>query len=416
MLTDTKLKNLKPQDKLYKVSDRDGLYVAVLTSGTVSFRYDYRINGRRETLVIGQYGRDGISLAEAREELIAAKKLLKAGQSPAAAKRDGIKKIRGAETFAVHTDSYMKHVILADSTRAMKQAVIDRDILPVLGNKMMAEITTSMVRDLCDRIVERGGRATAVQSREIISSVYRHANDRGHGLFNPAADIKPSSIAIFKPRERTLTPEEIGLFFRTLDAIGAMGTMKMALKLVLITMVRKGEFTNATWDEIDFKKWTWTIPSDRMKGSRAHVIYLPKQAQDILVGLQMCAGGSEYLVPGRYNFRKPLSNAALNSLIDRTVKIINEDGEHIQGFTVHDMRRTASTLLHEAGYPSDWIEKALAHEQKGVRAVYNKAEYARQRAYMLQQWADMIDSWINGEHTDLIPFSPSKFEKWMAGE
>ncbi|EPD3765087.1 tyrosine-type recombinase/integrase [Escherichia coli] len=416
MLTDTKLKNLKPQDKLYKVSDRDGLYVAVLTSGTVSFRYDYRINGRRETLVIGQYGRDGISLAEAREELIAAKKLLKAGQSPAAAKRDGIKKIRGAETFAVHTDSYMKHVILADSTRAMKQAVIDRDILPVLGNKMMAEITTSMVRDLCDRIVERGGRATAVQAREIISSVYRHANDRGHGLFNPAADIKPSSIAIFKPRERTQTPEEIGLFFRTLDAIGAMGTMKMALKLVLITMVRKGEFTNATWDEIDFKKWTWTIPSDRMKGSRAHVIYLPKQAQDILVGLQMCAGGSEYLVPGRYNFRKPLSNAALNSLIDRTVKIINEDGEHIQGFTVHDMRRTASTLLHEAGYPSDWIEKALAHEQKGVRAVYNKAEYARQRAYMLQQWADMIDSWINGEHTDLIPFSPSKFEKWMAGE
>lgn len=413
MLTDTKLKNLKPQDKLYKVSDRDGLYVAVLTSGTVSFRYDYRINGRRETLVIGQYGRDGISLAEAREELIAAKKLLKAGQSPAAAKRDGIKKIRGAETFAVHTDSYMKHVILADSTRAMKQAVIDRDILPVLGNKMMAEITTSMVRDLCDRIVERGGRATAVQAREIISSVYRHANDRGHGLFNPAADIKPSSIAIFKPRERTLTPEEIGLFFRTLDAIGAMGTMKMALKLVLITMVRKGEFTNATWDEIDFKKWTWTIPSDRMKGSRAHVIYLPKQAQDILVGLQMCAGGSEYLVPGRYNFRKPLSNVALNSLIDRTVKIINEDGEHIQGFTVHDMRRTASTLLHEAGYPSDWIEKALAHEQKGVRAVYNKAEYARQRAYMLQQWADMIDSWINGEHTDLIPFSPSKFERWM---
>ncbi len=416
MLTDTKLKNLKPQDKLYKVSDRDGLYVAVLTSGTVSFRYDYRINGRRETLVIGQYGRDGISLAEAREELIAAKKLLKAGQSPAAAKRDGIKKIRGAETFAVHTDSYMKHVILAESTRAMKQAVIDRDILPVLGNKMMAEITTSMVRDLCDRIVERGGRATAVQAREIISSVYRHANDRGHGLFNPAADIKPSSIAIFKPRERTLTPEEIGLFFRTLDAIGAMGTMKMALKLVLITMVRKGEFTNATWDEIDFKKWTWTIPSDRMKGSRAHVIYLPKQAQDILVGLQMCAGGSEYLVPGRYNFRKPLSNAALNSLIDRTVKIINEDGENIQDFTVHDMRRTASTLLHEAGYPSDWIEKALAHEQKGVRAVYNKAEYARQRAYMLQQWSDMIDSWINGEHTDLIPFSTSKFEKWMAGE
>lgn len=416
MLTDTKLKNLKPQDKLYKVSDRDGLYVAVLTSGSVSFRYDYRINGRRETLVIGQYGRDGISLAEAREELITAKKLLKAGQSPAAVKRDGIKKIRGAETFAVHTDAFMKHVTLADSTHSMKQSVIDRDILPVLGNKIMAEINTPMVRDLCDRIVERGGRATAVQAREIISSVYRYANDRGHALFNPAADIKPSSIAIFRPRERTLSPEEIGIFFRALDDIGAMGTMKMAIKLVLLTLVRKGEFTYATWDEIDFRKSTWTIPADRMKAKRAHVIYLPKQAQDLLVGLQMCAGGSEYLVPGRYNFRKPLSNAALNSLIDRTLAIINKDGEKIQDFTVHDLRRTASTLLHEADYPSDWIEKAQAHEQKGVRAVYNKAEYARQRAYMLQQWADMVDAWINGEHTDLVPFSPSKFEKWMEGK
>ncbi|MGV3930504.1 tyrosine-type recombinase/integrase [Citrobacter braakii] len=416
MLTDTKLKNLKPQDKLYKVSDRDGLYVAVLTSGSVSFRYDYRINGRRETLVIGQYGRDGISLAEAREELITAKKLLKAGQSPAAAKRDGIKKIRGAETFAVHTDAYMKHVTLADSTRAMKQSVIDRDILPVLGNKMMAEITTGVVRDLCDRIVARGGRSTAVQAREIISSIYRYANDRGHGLFNPAADIKPSSIAIFKPRERTLSPEEVGIFFRALNDFSAMGTLKMALKLVLLTLVRKSEFTLATWPEVDFRKSTWTIPADRMKAGREHIIYLSKQAHDLLVGLQMCAGGSEYLVPGRYNFRKPLSNAALNSLIDRAVAEINKDGEKIQDFTVHDLRRTASTLLHEADYPSDWIEKAQAHEQKGVRAVYNKAEYARQRTYMLQQWADMVDAWIAGENTDLVPFSPSKFERWMDGQ
>lgn len=395
------------------MSDRDGLYVAVLTSGSVSFRYDYRINGRRETLVIGQYGRDGISLAEAREELIAAKKLLKSGQSPAAAKRDGIKKIRGAETFEVHTDSYMKHVILADSTRAMKQAVIDRDIMPVLGNKMMAEITTSMVRDLCDRIVERGGRATAVQAREIISSIYRYANDRGHGLFNPASDIKASSIATFKPRERCLQPEEIGILFRALDTVSTFPTLRLAVRLILITMVRKSEFTNATWKEIDFKKWTWTIPAERMKGSRAHVIYLPRQAQDLMVGLQMCAGGSDYLLPGRYTSSKPLSNAALNSVIDRAVAAATDAGEAISDLTVHDLRRTASTLLHEAGYPSDWIEKALAHEQKGVRAVYNKAEYARQRAYMLQQWADMIDSWVNGEHADLVPFSPSKFEKWM---
>ncbi|EMN1613902.1 tyrosine-type recombinase/integrase [Klebsiella pneumoniae] len=413
MLTDTKLKNLKPQGKMYKVSDRDGLYVAVLISGTISFRYDYRINGRRETLVIGQYGRDGITLAEARDELIAAKKLLNAGQSPAAAKRDGIKRIRGAETFTVHTDAYMKHVVLADSTRAMKQSVIDRDILPVLGNKMMSEITTPMVRDLCDRIVERGGRATAVQAREIISSVYRYANDRGHGLFNPAADIKPLSIAKFEERERFLNPREIGIFFRALNDFSAMGTLKMAIKLVLITMVRKSEFVNAKWSEIDFHHRTWTIQAERMKKRKAHVIFLSDQAMDLLVGLNMCAGGSEYLVPGRYDIRKPLSNAALNSLIDRTVKSINDAGEPLQRFTVHDLRRTCSTNLHEADYPSDWIEMGQARTQKGTRGVYNKAKYAKPRAYMLQQWANMVDAWINGEHYDLVPFSPSAFEKWM---
>lgn len=413
MLTDTKLKNLKPQDKIYKVSDRDGLYVAVLTSGSVSFRYDYRINGRRETLVIGQYGRDGISLAEAREELIAAKKLLKSGQSPAAAKRDGIRRIRGEETFAAHTDAYMKHVTLADSTRQMKQAVIERDILPALGNKMMAEINTGMVRDLCDKIVGRGGRATALQARQIISSVYRHANDRGHGFFNPAAAINPSAIATFKPKDRSLTPEEIGTLFRALDNVGTMPTLKLAVKLVLITMVRKSEFTLATWKEIDFRKNTWSIPAERMKASRDHVIYLPRQAQDIMVGLQMCAGGSEYLVPGRFSSSKPLSNAALNSVIDRAVAQANRDGEVLESMAVHDLRRTGSTLLHEAGFPSDWIEKALAHEQRGVRAVYNKAEYADGRTYMLQQWADMIDAWIAGEHTDLVPFSPAKYERWM---
>lgn len=413
MLTDTKIKNLKPKEKIYKVTDREGLYVAVLVSGSVSFRYDYKINGRRETLVLGQYGPDGISLAEARQLLIDAKKLLKAGQSPAAAKRDGIRQLASAETFTVYTDAYMKYAPLADSTRAMKQAIIDRDILPAIGNKLMTEITTRVVRDLCDRIVERGGRATAVQVREIISSVYRHANDRGHGLFNPAADIKPSSIAMFKPRERTLSPEEIGTFFRALEEVGSMGTIKMAIRLVLLTLVRKTEFTYATWGEVNFKKWTWAIPADRMKAGRAHVIYLPKQAQDLLVGLQMCAGGSEYLVPGRYNFRKPLSHAALNSLISRTVQEINHDSERMQDFTVHDLRRTGSTLLHEAGFPSDWIEKALAHEQRGVRAVYNRAEYADGRKYMLQQWADMIDAWVAGEHYDLVPFSPANFESWL---
>ncbi|MFP5679233.1 tyrosine-type recombinase/integrase, partial [Salmonella sp. 741265107_PSA] len=104
---------------------------------------------------------------------------------------------------------------------------------------------------------------------------------------------------------------------------------------------------------------------------------------------------------------------ALNGVITTTVKVAQSQGKSLEHFTVHDMRRTASTLLHEAGYPSDWIEKCLAHEQKGVRAIYNKAKYAQQRAYMLQQWADMVDGWIAGTLVRLIPFSPSKYEEWL---
>ncbi|HHW9168888.1 TPA: tyrosine-type recombinase/integrase [Salmonella enterica] len=413
MLTDIQLKRLKPQEKIYKVTDRDGLYVAVSPTGTHSFRYDYRINGRRETLTIGQYGADGISLAEAREQLIAAKKLIKSGMSPAVKKRDGKNQIRNAETFANFTVSYMKRASLADSTRSMKQAVIDRDIIPFLGNKQMAEITPSMVRTLCDRIVDRGGNATAVQAREIISSVYTYAKNRGHDFKNPAQDIKASSIATFLPRDRTLSLPEISIFFNTLDTVAGIPTLKLALKLIFLTLVRKSEFTQATWNEVNFSTNEWTIPKGRMKGGRPHVVYLSRQACDLLVALQMCAGGSPYLLAGRYSINKPLSNAALNGVITTTVKVAQSQGKSLEHFTVHDMRRTASTLLHEAGYPSDWIEKCLAHEQKGVRAIYNKAKYAQQRAYMLQQWADMVDGWIAGMLVRLIPFSPSKYEEWL---
>lgn len=150
-------------------------------SSPFSERWDFFYVGflrRRETLTIGQYGADGISLAEAREQLIAAKKLLKSGVSPAMKKHYGKNQIRNAGTFANFTVSYMKRASLADSTRSMKQAVIDRDIIPFLGNKQMAEITPSMVRALCDRIMDRGGNATAVQGVRL-SVAFIHTRKTG---------------------------------------------------------------------------------------------------------------------------------------------------------------------------------------------------------------------------------------------
>ncbi|MBG2970812.1 tyrosine-type recombinase/integrase [Proteus mirabilis] len=394
MLTDTKLRSLKPQDKLYKVSDRDGLYVAVTKNGVISFRYDYRFNGRRETVTFGRYSADGITLAEARAELIEAKRLLNAGISPASKKRDGIESKKIGTVFKDYTVNFLNDAQYADSTRAMKEAIIEKEIYPVFGKLQLEEITTPRLRALCEKIKDRGAKATALQVREIVGSVFTYAIDRGYEISNPADAIKASSIGTFQARERAMSPKEIGILFRELENYSCYPTLKLAVKFVLLTLVRKSEFIHATWDEIDFKNRQWVIPKGRMKGRKEHVIYLSDQAMDILTGMKVCAMGSDYLMPGRYDIKKPLSNAALNNVIDGTVKRINEKGIEFEPVTVHDLRRTASTLLHEAGYNSDWIEKCLAHVQNGVRAVYNKAEYAEQRRKMLQEWADMVDEWI----------------------
>lgn len=163
---------------------------------------------------------------------------------------------------------------------------------------------------------------------------------------------------------------------------------------MLLTMVRKSEFIRAAWDEVSFSDAVWTIPAERMKAGRAYNVYLSHQALDILAAFKTCFGASEFLHPGRYETNQPISNATLNRVIDATVSAIRARGDEFDSFTVHDLRRTASTQLHEAGFNSDWIEKCLAHEQRGVRAVYNKVECAAQRRTMLQGWADMVDSWV----------------------
>lgn len=118
---------------------------------------------------------------------------------------------------------------------------------------------------------------------------------------------------------------------------------------------------------------------------------------DLIVAFQIYSEGSPYLLPGRINRGKPIANSSINRVIDHCIKYINREKTLIDDFTVHDLRRTGSTLLHEMGFNSDWIEKSLAHEQQGVRAVYNKAEYEVQRREMMQAWADKVDEWIRGE-------------------
>ena len=393
MLTDTKLRNLKPQEKLYKVPDRDGLYVAVTPAGGVSFRYNYVISGRQETLTIGRYGSGGITLADARERLNDAKKMIADGRSPAKEKARTKSKTQDAETFGEWATKWFKGHVMADSTRDMRQAIYDRELKESFSKCKLPEITHDDLRRLTDSIVARRAPATAVHAREVVMQVYRWAKERGVQVENPADLVRPNSIAKFEPRDRSLTPDEIGLMYTYLQRIGTAPSVRSAARLLLLTMVRKSELTEATWDEVNFGQALWTIPKERMKRRNPHNVYLSKQALEIFIALKTFAGGSQYLLPSRYDPDIPMSSATLNQVLTLTYRLAQKEGKDLPKFGPHDLRRTGSTLLHEAGYNTDWIEKCLAHEQKGVRAVYNKAEYREQRAGMLQDWADMIDGW-----------------------
>ena len=404
MLTDTALKNLKPKSAQYKVADRDGMYVTVSPVGTVTFRYDYRLNGRRETLTIGRYGPDGLSLARTRERCLEARRAVAEGRSPSQEKQRQKRRLAEAKTFGEFTVRWAAEARMADSTRSMRKSILDRDILPVFQNRLLTEITADDLRDLCNKVKSRGAPATAIHVRDIVKQVYGFAILHGEKVANPADDVGPSSIATFVPKDRALSPSEIRVMLSQMEHVASYPTIKLGLRLILLTLVRKGELIHATWDEVDFEKALWSIPKERMKASKAHNIYLSQQALDIMIALRTCAGGSRYLIPSRYDADKCMSNATLNRVTQLIAERAKTNSLPLEPFTVHDLRRTGSTILNELGFNSDWIEKCLAHEDgRSSRGVYNKAEYAEQRRHMLQEWADMIDAWVAGKpHTPTL--------------
>jgi integrase len=405
MLSDGTLRGLKPQASLYKVADRDGLYVVVTPRGTISFRMDYRLNGRRETLTIGRYGtKDGISLLMARERCMEARKAIAQGISPAQEKQREKSRQAEAQTFGEYTKRWLAEHRMADSTKAMRKTIIDRDILPVFQNRRMAEIGPEDLRALCAKIKGRGAPATAVIAREIVKLVFAYAAMHGEKAPNPADEVGPSSIATFVPKDRALSPSEIRLMHRLLETTATLPTIRLALRLVLLTLVRKSELIEATWDEVDFENAVWSIPKSRMKTGKPHNVYLSQQALDIFIALHTCAAGSKFVLPSRYDADRCMSKATLNRVTQVIAEKAKESNLPLEPFTVHDLRRTGSTILNELGFNGDWIEKCLAHEDgRSSRGVYNKAEYAEQRRHMLQEWADMIDAWVAGEsHTPTL--------------
>lgn len=215
--------------------------------------------------------------------------------------------------------------------------------------------------------------------------------------------IRTSAIATFEPRDRALSPSEVRAVLAALDHVSAAPTLGFAVRLVLLTGVRKSGFIDARWTGIDFTAARWTIPAERMKANKAHVVPLSDQALDILTAFRAMFGTSRYLHPGRYDADTPMSNATLNRVIDTVVASIRETDPEFQGFGVHDLRRAFSTGVNRAKSDDRWIEMSLAHAPRNrIAAVCNVNRYLAERRIVLQCRADTVDAWVKGESANAL--------------
>lgn len=160
--------------------------------------------------------------------------------------------------------------VMAESMRDMRRSVYERELLPRYASLKMWEITEEDLRSLCDRIVERGAPATAVHAREIVLMVFRFASERGNKDPNPAELVRPHTIAVFQPRDRALSPADIGSVYEYLEHVATSPVIRLAVKLLLLTMLRKSELIMGEWSEINFTDAVWTIPARRMKRRNPH--------------------------------------------------------------------------------------------------------------------------------------------------
>lgn len=383
LLTDTKIKSLKPRAGRYRVSDSDGLMLEIMPSGNKIWRYRYSLHGVRQApLTIGSYPE--ISLAEARQQRDAWAKLVAKGESPKRAVQ--ALQTEKRNTVAVFADQWLSEQMKGKSKsyQTTLRRIMEKDVFPWLGGMPLTEVKPVDVLDLCDRIKSRGSPQMALVTRNVLRRMYDFAIARQMVEHNPAAVLAARFIATEESRTRVLSPNEIGEVMRGIYNSDIRRPLKLALHLLAITMVRKTELTDARWDEFDLAAGIWDIPAERMKKDRPHRVYLSRQAKGLLEELHSLSHSSAFLFPSlRGAVDRPIADNTLN----QAVRALSLDVQH---FVLHDFRRTASTHLHEMGHPADAIEKALAHKIVGIRGVYNRAEYAEQRIQIMQAWGDFV--------------------------
>ncbi len=385
-LTELSIKSLKPKPQKYRVADSGGLCIEIAPSGNKFWRFRYRFLEKEQLLSLGKY--PIISLAEARDKRDKAKALLNDGINPARQKK--IDKMRHAHshenTFEACARRWLelKQANLNEKYRTQCITRMEQHIFPEIGALPIDDITIPDVVHVLEKIASRGTIETAKRMKQLISQTFRYASQRGLCVHNPASDLR--DIFHSKPQKHhpCVKISELPDLLKAIDTYKGDMLVRLSLRLLSLTFVRTAEIIGAEWDEINFDKQEWRIPSERMKMKQAHIVPLSKQSIDILNMVYQITGDKKFVFYSSRSKSRHVSNAVfLNAL-----KRMGYKGE----MTGHGFRTLASTILNERGFNSDWIERQLAHsDEDKVRSAYNRAEYLLERKKMMQEYANILD-------------------------
>ena len=390
MLTNTKVKNLKPTDKSYKISDAHGLYVHVHVNGSKYWRQNYRYNGKQKTLSHGVYPR--VSLSDARKRRDEALEQISNGVDPAQAKK--LIKLQSANTFELVAKEWFEKEKENWSPVYSKKIwrSLEADILPFIGNDSIDKISSIQLLEVLKRVEKRGALDIASRLRQRAEGIFQYALLTERVPLNPATQLR----GVLKTRKVThmkaLNKKDFPQFLLDLERYDGHPIIRLSTLMLIHTFVRTGELRFAKWDEFDTEAKEWIIPASRMKMDGEHIVPLTPQTLNLLDQLHEYNGNREFVFASPQRPKQAISENAILNLIYR----MGYKGKT----TGHGFRSTASTILNESNFNPDAIERQLAHaERNKIRAAYNRSEYLDERRKLMRWWSDYVEA----RSTNVIP-------------
>lgn len=392
-LSELKIKAAKPLEKDYVLVDGDGLQMRVRINGSKlwNFNYYHPVTKKRINMGLGAYPE--LSLAQARKMTIEARELLATGIDPKE-QRDTLKQAKKAETE--HTFQNIAtawYELKKDSVTPAYAEDIWRSltlhVFPDLGASPISAISAPQVINLLRPLETKGSLETVKRLSQRLNEIMTYGVNSGLIHANPLSGIRSVFKKPKKKNMAALAPDELKELMVAIANASIKRTTRCLIEWQLNTMTRPAEAATTRWADIDFEKRIWTIPAERMKKRRIHIVPLTEQALALLEAIKPYSEHREYVFPADRNPRTHCNSQTANMALKR----MGFEGRLVS----HGMRSMASTILNEHGWDPELIEVALAHVDKDeVRSAYNRADYIERRRPMMAWWSEHIQEAATG--------------------